>query len=170
MKALQRSTSASLTTHLNVYAFLDAIARDVTHSNASLASPNFALNQTCEEAFIPSTDCRCLHSGSCSFAAEQMAIVVLEDQLQAVSANPHCMPLHKSEFTMTSCTGEHTAHLASYTRGHRYYHLKWDSEAANLKSLEQVSDWRKDIGPCRSMVPNELWPLCICINGGKNKN
>jgi hypothetical protein len=125
-KALQRSTSASLTTHLNAYEFLDAIASGAPHSNASLASPNFALNQTCKEAFIPSTECRCLHSGSCTFAAEHEAMVVLEDQLQAVTANPHCMRLHKSEFTMISCTGEQTAHIASFTRGDRYYQVKWD--------------------------------------------
>jgi glycerol-3-phosphate cytidylyltransferase len=161
-KALQRSTSASLTTHLNAYAFLDAIASGAPHSNASLASPNFALNQTCKEAFIPSTECRCLHSGSCTFAAEQEAMVVLEDQLQAVTANPHCMPLHKSEFTMTSCTGEQTAHIASFTRGHRYYQVKWDSEAAHLSSLGQLTVWKKDVDPCRSEVPNKLWSLCIC--------
>ena len=161
-KALQRSTSASLTTHLNVYSFLDAIATGTPHSNASLASPNFALNQTCKEAFIPSMECRCLHSGSCTVAAEQEAMVVLEDQLQAVTANPLCMPLHKSEFTMTSCTGDQTAHVASFTRGHRKYHLNWDSEVAYKRSLVQLTVWKKDLGPCRSEVPNKLWSLCIC--------
>ena len=161
-KALQRSTSASLTTHLNVYAFLDAIASGTTHSNASVASPNFALNQTCKEAFIPSTECVCALAGSCTFATEQMALMVLEDRLQVVSANPHCMPLHKSEFSITSCTGVETAHVASFTRGHRSYQLKWDSEEANLKTLEQRTSWKNDIDPCRSVVPNILWHLCIC--------
>ena len=161
-KALQRSTSASLTTHLNVYAFLDAIASGAPHSNVSLASPNFALNQTCKEAFIPSTECRCLHSGSCTFAAEQEAMLVLEDQLHAVNADPHCMSLHKSEFTMVSCTGEQNAHIASFTRDHRYYQLQWDSEAEYLTSLGQLTVWKKDIDPCRSKVSNKLWSLCIC--------
>jgi glycerol-3-phosphate cytidylyltransferase len=161
-KALQRSTSASLTTPLNVYAFLDAIASGAPHSNTSLASPNFALNQTCKEAFIPSTECRCLHSGSCTFAAEQEAMVVLEDHLQAVTANPHCMPLHKSEFTVTLCTGDQTVHMAHLTRGRRQYQLKWDSEAAHLRGLVQTTVYKKDIDPCRSEVPNKLWSLCIC--------
>lgn len=161
-KALQRSTSASLTTPLNVYAFLAAIASGAPHSNTSLASPNFALNQTCKEAFIPSTECRCVHSGSCTVAAKQEAMVLLEDQLQAVTANPHCMPLHKSEFHVTSCTGVQTVHIARLTRGHRHYQLKWDSEAAHLSSLVQTTGYKKDIDPCRSEVPNNLSSLCIC--------
>ena len=161
-KALQRSTSASLTTHLNVYAFLDAIASGNLHSDASLASPNFALNQTCKEAFIPNTECRCILSGSCTFAAKQMAMMVLEDHLQVVSANPHCRPLNKSEFSMTSCTGVETAHVASFKRGHRFYQLKWDSEEANLAAVQQKTSWKKDIDPCRTKVPLGLWPLCIC--------
>eukprot|EP00729_Bicosta_minor_P015717 gene15717-26501_t len=161
-KALQRSTSASLTTHLNVYAFLDAIASGNLHSDASLASPNFALNQTCKEAFIPNTECRCILSGSCTFAAKQMAMTVLEDHLQVVSANPHCRPLNKSEFSMTSCTGVETAHVASFKRGHRFYQLKWDSEEANLAAVQQKTSWKKDIDPCRTKVPLGLWPLCIC--------
>ena len=161
-KALQRSTSASLTTHLNTYAFLHAIASGTTHGKASLASPNFELNQTCKEALIPSTECRRILAGSCTSATEQRARTLLHHKLRAVSANPHCTPLDRTSFSITSCTGVETAHVASFRRGHRSYQLKWDSEQANLTTLVQQTAWAKDVDPCRSVIPRSLRPLCIC--------
>lgn len=166
LKALQRSTSASLTTHLNVYAFLDAIASGTDHSNASLASPNFALNQTCEEALIPSTECRCMLAGSCTPAAKKTAIMLLKAQLRVVSAHPYCMPLNESMFSIQSCTGVETAHTASLTRDvarqTRVYRLTWDSKDDGVTTLVQQTRWASDVAPCRSLVPSYIWPLCIC--------
>jgi len=166
-KALQRSTGASLTTHLNVHSFLDAIANGKAHDAASLASPAFPLNQTCKEARIPTTECRCILTRVCTPATSAKAKVLLAATLRNVSANPYCKALQASEFSIDSCTGSETAHFASFARHSRRYKLSWDeeAEAVSLK-LQQLTKWAKDVDPCRSVVPEVLWPLCICSSAG----
>ncbi len=161
-KALQRSTLGSLTTHLNVYAFLDAIASGTVHSSTSLASPKFALNQSCEDALIQSTECRCINAVSCTNVTKETAMIPFKDQLRDVSANPHCLPLKMSEFWIESCTRTGNAHTATMRRGQRVYELMWDSHNGDTKSLVQMTPWANDIHPCRSVVSNMLWHLCIC--------
>ena len=168
LKALQRSSTANVTTHLNVYGFLSGIAGGTDHGVDSIGAPNFPLNQSCDDAHIPPDECRCARTGTCSAQTIERARRELAKALGPVSEDPLCSPLNASDFSVVWCRGDGSSHNVAFKSGHRSYRLTWDDRNTNLfwlfdqRTLTQQSVYKADIDPCRDAVPDSLWHLCIC--------
>ena len=169
LRALQRSSTANLTTHLNVHGFLSGLAAGTGHRTDSIGAPDFPLNQSCDEAHVTSEECRCSFTGTCASGSTiDRAREELVKALRPASEHPRCTPLNASDFSVVWCRGDQTAHHVAFKNGRRIYTLSWDDRNADPKwssrerTLTQQSAYKDDITPCIKEVPSSLYDTCIC--------
>lgn len=115
--SLRRATSATLVSHMDVYALLAGLATETVPTNSPL-SLHFPLQRTCADVGIAPVHCRCVLFGACASTAVQRARSLLESRLDA-ARHPACEELSISQFKQISCTGgdlSGSAFRASFSR------------------------------------------------------